>query len=69
MSITQRYWLVWAPGLILAGFFVGLPGLLALFVPSYTAYYGHRKEWSVGKFALVATGIAMALFFLATSRV
>jgi hypothetical protein len=68
MTITQRYWLVWSPGLILAGFFsVGL--MLALFIPSYLAYYGHRKEWSIGKFALVATGIAMALFFLATSRV
>ncbi len=68
MSITQRYWLVWAPGLILAGFF-SVQLMIAVFIPSYLAYYGHRKEWSVGKFALVATGIAIALYLLATSRV
>jgi hypothetical protein len=68
MSITQRYWLVCSPGLILAGFFLGIPGLLVMFIPSYLAYYGHRKEWSVGKFAWVASLIALALFFLATSR-
>lgn len=67
MSITQRYWLVWAPGLILAGFF-SLWMFFALFIPSYLAYYGHRKEWSVGKFAWVASLIALALFFLATGH-
>lgn len=68
MSITQKYWLVWSPGLILAGFFLGIPGLLALFMPSYLAYYGHHKDWSIGRFALAATGVMLALFFLATSR-
>ena len=68
MSITQRYWMVWTPGLILAGFLGGVPGLLSLFIPSYMAYYGHRKEWSVGKFAGLATLVMLALFVLATSR-
>ncbi len=69
MSITQRYWLVWSPGLILAGFLGGVPGLLTIFIPTYTAYYGHRKEWGVAKFAGVATLIAFVLLFLAFSRV
>jgi hypothetical protein len=68
MSITQRYWLIWSPELILAGFVLGIPGLLAMFVPSYLAYYGHRKEWGVGKFAAVATLVMLGLFELAVSR-
>mgnify|MGYP003479459599 CR=1 FL=1 len=68
MSITQRYWLVWAPGLILAGFFGGGLGFATLFLPSYMAYYGHRKEWGIGKFALAATLIMLVLFFIATAR-
>ena len=68
MSITQRYWSVWAPWLILAGFIGGVPGLLAMFFPSYTAYYGHRKGWGVGKFLCVATLVMLALFSLAVAR-
>ena len=68
MSITQRYWSVWTPWLILAGFIGGVPGLLAMFFPSYTAYYGHRKGWGVGKFVCVATLVMLALFALAVAR-
>lgn len=68
MSITQRYWSVWSLWLILAGFLLGVPGMLAVFIPSYLAYYGHRKGWGVGKFAAVATLVMLALFSLAVSR-
>jgi hypothetical protein len=68
MSIARRYWLVWSPALILAGFIGGMFGLAALFIPSFAAYYGHRKKWGVGKFAGVATLATLALFSLAVSR-
>ena len=68
MSITQRYWLTWAPGLILAGFLGGVPGFAVMFLPSYLAYYGHKKEWSLGRFTVVACGVAILLFFIATSH-
>ena len=68
MSVTQRYWLVWSPGLIVAGFFGGAFGFAALFIPSYAAYYAHRKEWGVGRFALVATTVMPVLYFMAVYR-
>jgi hypothetical protein len=45
MSITQRYWLTFAPGLILAGFF-SVQLMIAFFIPSYLAYFAHLKEWT-----------------------
>jgi hypothetical protein len=67
MSITQRYWLTFAPGFILAGFF-SLWLLCAMFVVTYPCYYAHRKEWSVGRFALLAVGITITLFMMAALR-
>lgn len=61
MSITQRYWLVWSPGLVLAGFF-SVQLMIALFIPSYLAYYAHRKEWTIGQFAWRATAMAFTAF-------
>lgn len=68
MSITQRYWLVLRPWLIVFGVFFGMFGLAAIFILTYPAYYGHRKGWGGGKFAVAATLLTLALFFLATSR-
>lgn len=60
MSITQRYWLMFAPGLILMGFFFGLAGFLFLFLPSYLVYQGHLRGWSIWRITWVS---ACLLFF------
>jgi hypothetical protein len=49
MSITQRYWKVRTPWLILTGVLFGPFGVSALHIPSYLAYYGHRKGWGGSK--------------------
>ena len=71
MSITQRYWLVWSPGLILAGFLGGVTLLFAFFIPSYFCYYAHRKEWTLAQFAWRAPLFAFALlwFFTSTAQI
>jgi hypothetical protein len=61
MSITQRYWLTFAPGLIFAGF-ISVPLMIAFFLPSYLAYFAHKKEWTLGQFAWRATAMAFAAF-------
>jgi hypothetical protein len=67
MSITQRYWKVRTPWLILTGVLFGPFGVSALHIPSYLAYYGHRKGWGGRKFALYTTGVALILLSLAMS--
>jgi hypothetical protein len=69
MSVTQRYWLTFAPGLILAGFLGGAPVFFAFFAPTYLCYFAHRKEWTLGQFAVRATVLAIALFWFFTSNV
>ena len=54
MSITQKYWLIWGPILAFAGVIGSVPFMLFMFAPTYFAYYAHRKEWSLGKFAIGA---------------
>jgi len=70
MSITQRYWQAFAPGLILAGLF-SVQLMIALFLPSYFCYYAHRKEWTLGQFAWRAPLFAFALlwFFMSTADI
>jgi len=59
MTPTQRYWLMFSPGLILSGFFFGLGGMLFFFVPTFFVYQAHRLEWSI----LKSTVIFAALLF------
>jgi hypothetical protein len=70
VSITQRYWLIWSPGLILAGFF-SVQLMIAFFLPSYFCYYAHRKEWTLAQFAWRAFVVAFGLlwFFMSTAQI
>ncbi len=60
MSITQRYWLTFAPALILMGFFFGVGGFLFVFLPTYVIYQGHRRDWSIWRMTWVSASL---LFF------
>ena len=64
MSVTQRYWLTFAPGLIIAGFF-SVQLMFAFFTVTYLAYFAHRKQWTIGQFAWRATAMAFAAFMFA----
>jgi hypothetical protein len=63
MSITQRYWLTFAPGLILAGFF-SVQLMIAFFIPSYLAYFAHKKEWTLWQFIWRATAMVFTAYML-----
>lgn len=43
MSITQRYWLIWSPGLILAGFLGGVLVFAGFFIPFNLCYYATSR--------------------------
>jgi hypothetical protein len=66
MSITQRYWLTFAPGLIFAGF-ISVPLMIAFFIPSYLVYFAHKKEWTLGQFAWRATAMAFTAYMFICS--
>lgn len=57
MSTTQRYWLLFSPGLILMTFFFGIGGFLFLFIPSYFVYQAHRRGWGIVKTTLLALAL------------
>lgn len=68
MSVTQQYWLTWGPILAFVGVMFSPSFMVALFVPSYLAYYAHSKEWTLWQFAYRATLIACVLLFVAMSK-
>lgn len=54
MSSSSRFVQVLTPGLSLVGFFFGMQGLLTIAIPCAVLYWGHRSNWSVARFSLLA---------------